>query len=122
MTQLGRRKWAFKPSMVADAPDTPGLYALWDGERLLPEGWVDHGRTVRSVDPKDGDLYGAHWWVDHLDTDRGTFRASGYEGQMVAICPALDAIVVRLGHTPEPQPTPAHLPPWRKRVLDALEA
>ena len=39
---------------------------------------------------------------------------------MVAICPPLDAVVVRLGHTPEPQPTPAHLPPWRKRVLDAL--
>jgi CubicO group peptidase (beta-lactamase class C family) len=95
---------------------------VWDDRRLLPEGWVDHARTVRSVDPEDGDLYGAHWWIDHLDTDRGTFRASGYEGQMVAICPALDAIVVRLGHTPEPQPNPAHLPPWRKRVLDALES
>ncbi|MET0904234.1 MAG: serine hydrolase [Acidimicrobiales bacterium] len=92
----------------------------WDGERLLPEGWVDHGRRVRSVDATEGDLYGAHWWVDHLDTARGTFRASGYEGQMVAVCPALDAIVVRLGKTREPQPTPAHLPVWRKRVLDAL--
>ena len=94
---------------------------VWDGQRLLPEGWVDHGRTVRSVDPEDGSLYGAHWWIDQLDTDRGTFRASGYEGQMVAICPTLDAIVVRLGHTPEPQPIPAHLPVWRKRVFDALE-
>jgi CubicO group peptidase (beta-lactamase class C family) len=93
---------------------------VWDGERLLPEGWVDHGRRVRSIDETDGSLYGAHWWIDQLDTARGTFRASGYEGQMVAICPPLDAIVVRLGHTPEPQPTPAHLPVWRKRVLDAL--
>ena len=93
---------------------------VWDGERLLPEGWVDHGRRVRSVDETDGALYGAHWWIDQLDTDRGTFRASGYEGQMVAICPALDAVVVRLGNTPEPQPTPPHLPPWRKRVLDTL--
>jgi CubicO group peptidase (beta-lactamase class C family) len=94
---------------------------MWEGIRLLPEGWVDHGRLVRSVDPEDGGLYGAHWWIDQLDTDRGTFRASGYEGQMVAICPALDAIVVRLGHTPEPQPTPAHLPVWRKQVFDTLE-
>jgi CubicO group peptidase (beta-lactamase class C family) len=93
----------------------------WDGERLLPEGWVDHARRVRSVDETDGSLYGAHFWVDQLDTARGTFRASGYEGQMVAICPALDALVVRLGRTPEPQPTPAHLPVWRKRVLDTLE-
>jgi len=91
---------------------------VWDGTRILPEGWVDHGRLVRSVDPADGDLYGAHWWADHLDTERGTFRASGYEGQVVAICPALDAIVVRLGRSPEP--LPANLREWRRRALDAL--
>lgn len=91
----------------------------WDGARILPEGWVDHGRRVRSVDESDGGLYGAHWWVDQLDTERGTFRASGYEGQMVAICPPLDAVVVRLGATPEP--LVVNLPPWRKRVFDALE-
>lgn len=92
---------------------------VWDGHRVLPEGWVDHGRRVRSVDESDGGLYGAHWWIDQLDTARGTFRASGYEGQMVAICPPLDAIVVRLGSTPEA--IVPNLPPWRKRVLDALE-
>lgn len=90
----------------------------WDGARILPEGWVDHGRTIRSLDESDGSLYGAHWWIDQLDTERGTFRASGYEGQMVAICPPLDAIVVRLGRTLEP--LTANLPPWRKRVFDAL--
>ena len=90
----------------------------WDGRRVLPEGWVDHGRLARSVDPSDGALYGAHWWIDQLDTERGTFRASGYEGQAVAICPALDAVAVRLGRTPEP--LAANLPPWRRRVFDAL--
>jgi len=92
---------------------------VWEGRRLLPEGWVDHGRLVRSVDPTDGDLYGAHWWIDAWGTDRGTFRASGYEGQTVTICPALDAVVVRLGKTPEELST-ANLPDWRRRVLDAL--
>jgi CubicO group peptidase (beta-lactamase class C family) len=90
----------------------------WDGRRILPEGWVDHARLVRSVDPTDGDLYGAHWWIDHLDTERGTFRAAGYEGQMVAVCPPLDAVIVRLGRTVEP--LTAFLPPWRKRAFDAL--
>jgi CubicO group peptidase (beta-lactamase class C family) len=92
---------------------------MWDGRRILPEGWVDHGRRVRSVDPDDGDLYGAHWWVDQHDTARGTFRASGYEGQMIGICPVRDALVVRLGKTPEELAVP-NLPPWRRRVLDAL--
>jgi CubicO group peptidase (beta-lactamase class C family) len=70
---------------------------LWDGQRLLPEGWVNHGRTVRSVDPTDGALYGAHWWV--VDDGLGTFCALGYEGQSITLCPALDLIVVRLGKT-----------------------
>ena len=90
----------------------------WDGDRILPEGWVDHGRRFRSIDSRDGGHYGAHWWLDDLDTARGTFRASGYEGQVVAICPVLDAIVVRLGATPEP--LVGNLPTWRKRVFDAL--
>jgi CubicO group peptidase (beta-lactamase class C family) len=91
---------------------------VWDGQRILPEGWVDHGRLVRSLDPTDGSLYGAHWWIDQLDLERGTFRASGYEGQAVAICPALDAVVVRLGKTLDP--LVANLPPWRRRLFDAL--
>jgi hypothetical protein len=30
----------------------------------------------------------------------GTFRASGYEGQSITICPSLDLVIVRLGKTP----------------------
>ncbi|HEX2850237.1 MAG TPA: serine hydrolase [Acidimicrobiales bacterium] len=94
-----------------------GLLALrdgvWDGRRLLPEGWIDHGRRVRSVDPDDGQLYGAHWWV-HGDA-HGTFRASGYEGQRIIVCPALDLVVVRLGRTPaERYP---NLREWSDRIV-----
>lgn len=91
---------------------------VWDGQRILPEGWVDHGRRIRSEDPTDGSLYGAHWWIDQLDLDRGTFRASGYEGQAVAVCPALDAVAVRLGKTLDP--AIPNLPPWRRRLFDTL--
>ena len=42
MKKLGR-KWAFKPSMVADAPDTAGIYALWDGDALLLLGHANGG-------------------------------------------------------------------------------
>lgn len=69
----------------------------WDGRRLLPEGWVDRARTLRSVDPDDGWCYGEHWWV--RDDDLGTFWANGYEGQMIAVVPALDLVVVRIGKT-----------------------
>ena len=58
---------------------------MWDGRRLLPEGWVDHGRRPRSVDPDGGDLYG----VALVDPGgpAGTFWASGHEGQFIDVCP-----------------------------------
>lgn len=90
---------------------------MWDGERLLPEGWVDHGRLFRSVDESDGRRYGAHWWV--TDDDLGTWWASGYDGQSILICPALDLVVVRLGRSPDPDASPA-LFDWRKRVVAAF--
>ncbi|MFZ4517861.1 MAG: serine hydrolase domain-containing protein [Microthrixaceae bacterium] len=71
---------------------------VWDDRRLLPEGWVDRARTPRSEDPEDGWLYGEHWWV--RGDDLGTFWANGYEGQMIAVVPALDLVVVRLGKSP----------------------
>jgi CubicO group peptidase (beta-lactamase class C family) len=91
---------------------------VWDGRRLLPEGWADHGRRPRSVDANDGALYGAHWWID--DDGRGTFRAAGYEGQSITICPTLDLVVVRLGKTPaEHYP---ELAAWRSAVVAAFAA
>jgi CubicO group peptidase (beta-lactamase class C family) len=89
----------------------------WDGVRLLPQGWVDYGRTIASVDPEDGP-YGAHWWGVEGDT-YGTFRASGYEGQSITICPTHDLVVVRLGKTPA-----AHYPDltrWRADVVRAFD-
>ena len=91
---------------------------VWDGQRVLPEGWVDHGRRARSVDPEDGSRYGAHWWV--ADDGHGSFWASGYEGQSILLCPALDLVVVRLGKTPSdryPQ-----LREWREAVAAAFAA
>jgi CubicO group peptidase (beta-lactamase class C family) len=70
---------------------------MWDGQRLLPRGWVDYARTIVSDDPEDGP-YGAHWWGVAGDR-RGTWRASGYEGQSITLCPDLDLVVVRLGKT-----------------------
>ena len=89
---------------------------VWDGGRLLPEGWVDYGRTIQSVDPVDG-LYGAHWWGVEGDT-LGTFRASGYEGQSITICPTLDLVVVRLGKTPAARYP--YLTRWRAGMVAAF--
>ncbi len=72
---------------------------VWNGTRLLPEGWVDGARTILSTDDENGWHYGLHWWI--RGDPYGTFWANGYEGQMVACVPSLDLVVVRLGRMPE---------------------
>jgi CubicO group peptidase (beta-lactamase class C family) len=71
----------------------------WATERLLPETWVEYGRTPVPVVPDDEDFgYGAHWWL--WRDQPGLFGAHGYEGQYTLVDPARDLVVVRLGKTP----------------------
>jgi CubicO group peptidase (beta-lactamase class C family) len=79
---------------------------VWEGERLLPEGWVDHARTLT---PQSSGWYGAHWWLA-LDGS-GIFHASGYRGQYIAIDPARDLVIVRLGGS---------VPEQRANVMNSL--
>jgi CubicO group peptidase (beta-lactamase class C family) len=88
----------------------------WEGEQLLPAGWVDHARRRRSTDLETGNGYGAHWWV--TDDEHGSFWASGYEGQSVLVSPALDLVVVRLGKTPAERAP--ELVRWRAEVVRAI--
>jgi CubicO group peptidase (beta-lactamase class C family) len=98
---------------------------LWDGVRILPAGWVDYGRTMVSIDETEDPPgpYGAHWLGvrgETLDTPNplGTFRASGYEGQTITLCPALDLMVVRLGKTAHERED--FLIPWRAAMVQAF--
>jgi CubicO group peptidase (beta-lactamase class C family) len=65
---------------------------VWDGRRILPSGWVDHGRTPT---PESWGVYGAHWWLARDGT--GTFSANGFDGQHIVIVPRRDLVLVRLG-------------------------
>ena len=70
---------------------------MWNGSRLLPEGWVDYSRTPIARDP-DNDLdYGAHVWM--FPNDPGSIAALGYEGQFTWASPRRNLVVVRLGKT-----------------------
>ncbi|MEM7339411.1 MAG: serine hydrolase [Actinomycetota bacterium] len=95
------------------------LYArdgVWDGTRILPEGWVDYARTRRAVDDESGTGYGAQWWLwPHGD---GVFYASGYETQRIIVDPANDLVLVRLGKTPTERA--AAVDGWLERLRRAL--
>lgn len=86
---------------------------VWDGERILPEGWVKYTTTPAPAAPQG--QYGAQWWLNagakdnpsnraypSLPTD--TFLADGFEGQSVFVIPSKKLVVVRLGLSQTGQP------------------
>jgi CubicO group peptidase (beta-lactamase class C family) len=116
--------WIASSYVYATARDFArfGLFYLrdgtWDGERLLPAGWVDDARWTRSIDPTDGFPYGLHWWV--VDDGRSTFRAAGHDGQSITCCPVHDLVVVRLGKTPDEHTD--DLVAWRAEMVELFDA
>jgi CubicO group peptidase (beta-lactamase class C family) len=68
---------------------------VWDGQRILPEGWVDFCRTPSAQAPNG--IYGAHFWT--IPGSLGTFECHGAAGQRITICPKLDLVIVRVGKT-----------------------
>ena len=89
----------------------------WDGEQLISRSWVDTAQVPLSVDEESGSFYSWQWWV--TGDEYGTYWASGYEGQMICVVPALDALVLRFGKTSEDR-YPA-LAVWRERVVRVLD-
>jgi CubicO group peptidase (beta-lactamase class C family) len=78
---------------------------IWNGERVLPPGWVRYSSSPAPADPDK--QYGAHFWVqipgEYGGSDRrlpaAAFHAVGHEGQFVTIVPSRDLVIVRLGRT-----------------------
>lgn len=100
---------------------------VWNGERLLPEGWAKYSGTATPTAPL-GD-YAAHFWANagkpDAPADRrlpsvptDAFQASGFQGQAVLIVPSRDAVIVRLGLTHDRDAW--DLDAFASAVLDAL--
>ena len=78
---------------------------VWNGKRLLPEGWVEFSRTPAPTRPPQAGQYGygaQFWLLDQMPgVPPGTFTTAGRKGQYVTIVPAQDLIIVRTGVDPE---------------------
>jgi CubicO group peptidase (beta-lactamase class C family) len=89
-----------------------GLFCLqdgiWEGERLLPEGWMKYSRAPTAEAPSG--KFGAHFWLQIPEVYGGLppatsklpadgFHAIGHEGQFLSMFPSCDLVVVRFGLT-----------------------
>lgn len=78
---------------------------VWQGRRLLPEGWVAYSLTPTKGAPDA--RYGAHVWLKLPDLPRlgeppmpqDAYYMLGYDEQVVVVVPARDLVIVRLGLT-----------------------
>ncbi|MEM9590387.1 MAG: serine hydrolase [Pseudomonadota bacterium] len=86
---------------------------VWDGERLLPDGWVEN--SVRPTRASPVDQYGAQLWVKlpewvgpdgpllpkdtYFMLGQDAYYMIGFHGQVVTIVPSRELIIVRLGLT-----------------------
>ncbi len=72
---------------------------VWNGKRILPEGWVEY---VTRHTPESGEnSYGAGFWTVEHNNPAGlpadTFFANGFQGQYVIVIPSRSLVIVRLG-------------------------
>ncbi|MEC7386184.1 MAG: serine hydrolase [Gemmatimonadota bacterium] len=75
---------------------------VWDGERILPEGYVEYASTLAPTWVSDGRLQygGAFFWVNGQGSQglpESAYSMRGAGGQSTTIIPTHDLVVVRLG-------------------------
>jgi CubicO group peptidase (beta-lactamase class C family) len=73
---------------------------VWQGERILPAGWVSYSRETA---PASGGEYGAQFWLNRAgtlpDVPADTYACQGFQEQRIFIIPSRDLVVVRMGLT-----------------------
>lgn len=81
---------------------------VWQGERILPQGWVAYTTTPTRGAPRGE--YGAHFWLNAGAPDNSADRpwpgapadayaARGFQEQRVIVIPSRQLVLVRLGAT-----------------------
>ncbi len=81
---------------------------VWEGEQLLPEGWVEY--LITPTKTAEANRYGAQFWLNRDPTDTEAERAypslpadtvfmNGYQGQSVLIIPSQELVITRFGFT-----------------------
>lgn len=83
---------------------------VWNGERVLPEGWVEESTKAHSVltsERSDRGGYGYMWWVEvdgqHFGSvesvPEGTYTGRGARGHVLAVVPDMDLVFVHRTNT-----------------------
>ena len=76
----------------------------WNGEQLFDESWAKYVTTPTNTSKGN---YGAQFWLNaggrFPDVPKDMYFASGFQGQMVAVIPSKDLVIVRMGLKEDPE-------------------
>jgi CubicO group peptidase (beta-lactamase class C family) len=76
----------------------------WNGEQLFDESWSKYVSTPTNT---SNGSYGGQFWLNaggkFPNAPKDMYYASGYQGQMVAIFPSHDLVIVRMGLKEDPE-------------------
>jgi CubicO group peptidase (beta-lactamase class C family) len=72
---------------------------VWQGERILPEGWVKYVTTKGPAQPARAPFYGAQFWLHGgmAGLPEDAFTPSGGQGQYAMVIPSRKVVIVRRG-------------------------
>jgi len=78
---------------------------VFEGTRILPEGWVDYVSDPRGPQPEGANRgYGAGWWTFRRPEGNAfegipddAFFAAGRRGQYIVVVPSRNVVIVRRG-------------------------
>ena len=130
---LGIRNAYFEPDMSGTPVGSSYLYitardfarfgqlylddGFAQGERILPEGWVEYTTTPASA---SNDGYGAFFWLNKdkywPDIPEDMFNCQGHDGQEIFIIPSKSLVVAVLGYSPKPD----RVIDWNALVRDII--
>ena len=99
---------------------------VWNGRRMLPEGFVKFVQTPAPAWVADQrPNYGGLFWIntdDRFPAPREAYYMAGAGGQITLIIPSHDLVVVRLGHFKGATPGAAGLNKAIALLLEAVPA
>jgi CubicO group peptidase (beta-lactamase class C family) len=84
-----------------------GLLCLQDGvfngERILPEGWMKYSTTPAS---DSNGRYGSLFWLNtskfYPSAPEDMYSCNGHDGQQIFMIPSKDLVIVLVGYSPKP--------------------
>ena len=90
---LGGNQMAVSPDGLARFGEMIRAGGTFEGERLVSEGWIEASFEPRTRSPWSGLGYGYGWFLGEVRGMRYGL-ARGYGGQVLAVCPEAEVVVV----------------------------